>query len=286
MIKAIVTDIEGTTSALSFVKDVLFPYARKHMADFVRSHADEPEVKAQLDEVCRLAGETLDQAHISHHPSTASADASDLTGRSPSSRLDVVSTTPAPSSGPSTPSNQRLNALATNSGEKCGLEELIAQLIQWVDEDQKITPLKSLQGMIWESGYRSGAFTGHVYEDAAAALNRWHEQGIRLYVFSSGSVKAQQLIFGYSDFGDLTPLFSGYFDTHIGAKREVEAYHHIVEAVGCAADEILFLSDIVEELQAARSAGMQVLQLVREAQAPWSECRQVTDFSEIDPAAL
>jgi len=226
MIKAIVTDIEGTTSSLSFVKDVLFPYAREHMADFVRSHADEPEVKAQLEEVRRIAAAALE------------------------------------------------------------LDGVIDQLIQWIDADQKITPLKALQGMIWESGYRSGAFTGHVYADAAAALRRWHEQGLRLYVFSSGSVKAQQLIFGHSDFGDLAPLFSGYFDTRIGAKREVEAYRHIIEDLGCGADEILFLSDSVEELQAARAAGMQVLQLVRQGQAPWAECRQVIDFSEIDPAAL
>ena len=146
MIKAIVTDIEGTTSSLSFVKDVLFPYAREHMADFVRSHADEPEVKAQLEEVRRIAAAALE------------------------------------------------------------LDGVIDQLIQWIDADQKITPLKALQGMIWESGYRSGAFTGHVYADAAAALRRWHEQGLRLYVFSSGSVKAQQLIFGHSDFGDLATV--------------------------------------------------------------------------------
>ncbi len=226
MIKAIVTDIEGTTSSLSFVKDVLFPYARKHMADFVRRHADEAEVRAQLEEVRRRVGQDLD------------------------------------------------------------LDGVIRQLIRWIDEDRKITPLKALQGMIWETGYREGAFTGHVYADAAEKLRQWHEQGIRLYIFSSGSVKAQQLIFGHSDFGDLRPLFDGYFDTRIGAKREVEAYRCIAEAIGRPANEILFLSDIVEELEAAKQAGVQVVQVVREDQASWPGCRQARDFGEIDLDSL
>ncbi len=204
MIKAIVTDIEGTTSSLSFVKEVLFPYARLHLADFVRQHADETEVKVLLEQVCDVVGQHLDMAQI------------------------------------------------------------ITQLIQWIDEDQKITPLKALQGMIWQAGYMSGDFTGHVYKDAADKLCDWHEQGIKLYVFSSGSVKAQQLIFAYSDFGDLTPLFSGYFDTRIGSKREAEAYIRIIESIALPAAEILFLSDIEQELDAASEAGMQTLQLIRD----------------------
>ncbi|ALP53066.1 haloacid dehalogenase [Candidatus Tenderia electrophaga] len=226
MIKAVVTDIEGTTSSLSFVKDVLFPYAREHMAEFVRRHAHEPEVKAQLEEVRHAVGKDLD------------------------------------------------------------LDGIIRRLVQWIEEDQKITPLKTLQGMIWEAGYRDGAFTGHVYADAADRLRQWHAQGIRLYAFSSGSVRAQQLIFGYSDYGDLTPLFDGYFDTRIGAKREVEAYRHIIGAIGCAAPEILFLSDIVEELQASKLAGMQAVQVRRAGQTPWPGCIQAADFSEIDLAKL
>lgn len=225
MIKAIVTDIEGTTTSLSFVKDVLFPYARRQMAGFVRQHSAEPEVKAQLDEVCKIVGQTLDQEQEQ--------------------------------------------------------EQVIAQLIEWIDEDQKITPLKTLQGMIWQAGYKSGDFTGHVYEDAARKLRDWHEQDIKLYVFSSGSVKAQQLIFGYSDFGDMTPLFSGYFDTRIGSKREVDAYQHIVEQLSYPADEILFLSDIEQELQAAAAAGMQTIQLVRENQSACPDTTQVSDFDQI-----
>jgi enolase-phosphatase E1 len=222
VIKAVVTDIEGTTTSLSFVKDVLFPYAREHIGTFLRQNEDNPEVAAQLDELRRLEGKELD------------------------------------------------------------LEDIIELLIQWIDEDRKITPLKSLQGMIWEAGYKSGDFTGHLYEDAARKMREWHERGIRLYVFSSGSVKAQKLIFGYSDFGDLTPIFSGYFDTNIGNKRETTAYRHIVDELGIPAEEILFLSDVEQELAAARDAGMKVIQLVREEQPAWPGCPQAANFDRIE----
>jgi enolase-phosphatase E1 len=203
LIRAVLTDIEGTTSSIAFVKDVLFPYAREHMADFVRSHSLDPEVRALLDEVCTEAGQALNG------------------------------------------------------------DEIIVQLMQWIDEDKKITPLKILQGMIWEQGYHEGAYTGHVYPDAAEKLKDWHAQGIKLYIYSSGSIPAQKLLFKHSDFGDMTPLFSGYFDTRTGNKREAESYRAIVKAIGLPANEILFLSDIAEELDAARTAGMQTTQLVR-----------------------
>jgi len=222
MIEAIVTDIEGTTSSLSFVKDVLFPYARERMAEFVRAHAQEPAVRHELNEVRRLSGKDLDD------------------------------------------------------------EESIEQLIYWIDEDKKITPLKSLQGMIWEDGYKKGAFTGHMYEDAVRHLKKWKDAGIALYVFSSGSVQAQKLLFAHTGYGDLTPLFSGYFDTNIGNKREAGSYRKIAEATGVAPGVILFLSDIREELDAAKAAGMQTLWLVRDgahdAQAPH---RQVASFDAI-----
>lgn len=225
MIQAIVTDIEGTTSSLSFVKDVLFPYARKHLAAFVAAHGDESAVRALLDDANREAGGGLNDAG------------------------------------------------------------LVAQLERWIDEDRKLTPLKSLQGLIWEAGYRNGDFQGHIYPDAAAALRAWHERGIRLYVYSSGSVYAQKLLFGHSESGDLTPLFSGYYDTRIGAKREAGAYRAIVADIGLPAGDILFLSDIVEELDAARAAGMQTIQLIRDgAPDPQARHRQVRDFQAITSA--
>lgn len=223
MIRAILTDIEGTTSSIAFVKQVLFPYAREHMAEFIKTHATDTQVRNLLDAVCTEAGRIL-------------------------------------------------------SGE-----EIIAQLIQWIDEDKKITPLKLLQGMLWEQGYRVGDFSGHVYEDAVKKLREWQEQGIRLYIYSSGSVPAQQLLFGHTDHGDLTPWFSGYFDTRTGSKRDADSYRRISEAIDLPAAEILFLSDSAEELDAARAAGMQTLQLVRveDGAMPSPNHKQARDFSEI-----
>jgi enolase-phosphatase E1 len=222
MIRAIVTDIEGTTSSLSFVKEVLFPYARNHMQQFVHDHATEPEVATLLDEVCREAGITND-----------------------------------------------LDAIAN-------------QLVQWIDEDRKVTPLKALQGLIWETGYRNGDFHGHVYEDAVRKLREWHGWGLHLYVYSSGSVQAQQLLFAHTDYGDLTPLFSGYFDTHIGHKRDVASYATIQRELGISPSEILFLSDIKEELDAARDVGMRTCWLVRDGQpSSQAEHTQVASFDQI-----
>lgn len=222
MIKAIVTDIEGTTSSLLFVKDVLFPYARKHLPDFIARHGEEPQVKQLLTDANQILGGTANQ------------------------------------------------------------DELIAKFIEWIDTDQKVTPLKSLQGLIWLDGYRNGDFTGHVYEDAVRNLKSWHAQGYKLYVYSSGSVQAQKLLFGHSDFGDLTPLFSGYFDTHIGGKRESVSYRLIAAEIGLPAERILFLSDIKEELDAARQADFATCWLVRE-QAPDSGAAhvQVDNFDAI-----
>lgn len=222
-IKAILTDIEGTTSAVSFVFDVLFPFAAKHLPDFVREHAEDPEVAVQLGAV----------------------------------RLD--------------------------SGEpEADVERVIEILQQWIAEDRKTTPLKALQGMIWKQGYEAGELKGHVYPDAFEALKAWHEKGYDLYVYSSGSIQAQQLIFGCSEAGDLRPLFSGYFDTTSGPKREAQSYRHITEAIGCPAGKILFLSDIVEELDAAQQAGMQTCGLAREGGKKLGDHLTVSSFAEID----
>lgn len=208
MIQAIVTDIEGTTSSLSFVKDVLFPYARAHLADFVRQHQQDEAVRTLLEDVSTVVGAPLD------------------------------------------------------------IEQSIAQLVAWIDADQKITPLKSLQGLIWNAGYQQGDFKGHVYADAVQGLQQWHQQGLALYVYSSGSVQAQKLLFGYSEAGDLTSLFSGYFDTHIGGKREAVSYQRIADAIAVPPENIVFLSDIVEELDAARQAGFDTRWLIRETAIP------------------
>ena len=157
-----------------------------------------------------------------------------------------------------------LRDVAGQSGRPEASEaEIVDQLLGWIKLDLKLTPLKTLQGWIWREGYQRGDFTGHVYPDAAACLRRWHAAGLRLYVYSSGSEEAQRLLFGHSDHGDLTGLFSGYFDTRIGAKREPASYRRIAETVGFPPDRILFLSDIEAELDAARTAGLVTCLLAR-----------------------
>ena len=160
-----------------------------------------------------------------------------------------------------------LAAVAQEVGRELSLDEAADVLEAWIDEDRKITPLKSLQGLIWAQGYAAGELQGHVYADTPECLRQWHGQGIRLYVYSSGSVAAQKLIFGHSSAGDLTPLFSGYFDTRIGAKRETAAYQAILAEIALPADQVLFLSDIGAELDAARDAGLRTCQLLRDAKA-------------------
>lgn len=223
MINHILTDIEGTTSSIAFVHETLFPYARRHLRDFLRAHADEPAVQAEL------------------------------------------------------------RAVADEVGDELGLEQAAEWLERWIDEDRKITPLKALQGMVWAHGYASGELHGHVYADTAPALRRWHAAGHRLYVYSSGSVAAQQLIFGHSMAGDLRPLFSGYFDTRIGGKREAGSYRRITAEIGAEPSRVLFLSDVGEELDAAAAAGMQTCQLLRDEQARASRAHpSACDFDEVE----
>lgn len=152
-----------------------------------------------------------------------------------------------------------LDAVAIEHGSICSDEVIVETLQGWIDEDRKHTALKALQGMIWEAGYRNAEFAAPIYPDAAPALRQWHDAGLPLYVYSSGSVPAQKLFFGHSDAGDLTPLFSGWFDTEVGGKREAASYETIANRIGIEPSDILFLSDVVEELDAASIAGMQTV---------------------------
>ncbi|PWC10003.1 acireductone synthase [Brenneria roseae subsp. americana] len=222
-IKAIVTDIEGTTSDIRFVHNVLFPYARERLADTVHRHDDNQEIAQAL---------TL----------------------------------------------LRQELTAPDADE----EALIAALHQFMDEDRKSTALKLLQGIIWRTGYHNGDFRGHLYPEVARQLADWQRQGIRLYVYSSGSVEAQQLLFGYSEAGDLRPLFQDYFDTRVGAKRETASYRAIAQSIGLPAEQLLFLSDVHQELDAAQAAGWHTCQLIRRDADDLSRHPQVARFDQID----
>ena len=203
-IRAIVTDIEGTTSSISFVKDVLFPYARRRLPAYVETHSDTLEVQHWLHEAAKEAG--------------------------------IV---------------------------EASRQEIIELLLRWIDEDRKSTALKALQGMTWQEGFEAGEYRAHMYPEVSARLHAWRGDGLRLYVYSSGSVQAQKLFFRYSEAGDLGPLFAGYFDTETGPKREQRSYERIVEALGERPEHVLFLSDVEQELDAARAAGLQTGWLLR-----------------------
>jgi len=225
MITTILTDIEGTTSSITFVKDVLFPFSRKRLPAFIVSHADNLQVQHWLHEAAKEA-----------------------------------------------------NLIAASQ------QEMIELLQSWIDQDRKATSLKALQGMIWEEGYRAQEFQAHIYEDAARCLRRWYDEDFRLYVYSSGSVKAQKLFFQHTEAGDLTNIFSDYFDTEIGHKREINSYRTIAAKIGELPQQILFLSDIKEELDAAHHTGMHTFMLCR----PPSQCEKNEvhpygqSFDEID----
>lgn len=164
------------------------------------------------------------------------------------------------------------------------LDATIRLLQGWIDADKKATPLKTLQGLIWEDGFARGELVGDVYADAATALARWHGAGIRLYVYSSGSVQAQRLVFGHTPHGDLTQLLSGYFDTRVGGKLDQASYHVIAAAIDTPPREILFLSDHSGELDAARTAGWHTTALDRgEAVLPARITHPVArDFDDVD----
>ena len=217
-IRAVVLDIEGTTTPIAFVHEVLFPYARTHLAGFLR----EPGHAGLLQELSALFA-----AEHSAEPEEV---------KPPPWQQD-------------TPEDV-LNSVIVYAG--------------WLmDRDRKSPALKKLQGHIWDLGYRAGQLRGAVFPDVPAALKRWHEAGLILAIYSSGSALAQRLIFSMTDEGDLTPYISHFFDTAVGPKRSPHSYTRIAEAVQQEPATILFISDVAEELDAAHSAGWQVLLAVR-----------------------
>lgn len=220
----ILTDIEGTTTSISFVQDVLFPYFLSHINE-IYLLSDMNEVKYIFGKVMRIV-------------------------------------------------KKEENKNITTS------EEVIEQLKIWCKEDRKITPLKTLQGILWQKGYQTGELYGHVYDDVPIMLNNWELLGKKIGVFSSGSAVAQKLLFSYSTKGDLSTYFSHYFDTNIGHKRDTDTYSLIANEISLPSNRILFLSDVMEELEAADKAGMKTIQIRREGNIQfWKQ--SAADFSEI-----
>jgi enolase-phosphatase E1 len=222
-------DIEGTTSPVSFVYDVLFPYARQRMKDYILAHAGEPALDSDL----RLL---------------AQENAIDRAAGAPIIYLS--------------------QPLSQDRAE--ALQSSVAYLLWLMDKDRKSTALKSIQGKIWAEGYEQGHLHSEIFPDVPAALERWHAAA-RIAIYSSGSVEAQKYLFRFTGAGDLTPLIDAWFDTHTGAKIESASYQKIAAAMNTEPAEILFISDSVRELDAARQAGMTTLLSVRPGNAPVSD---------------
>lgn len=226
MPKLYLLDIEGTTSPISFVYEVLFPYARERMRDYLLRHAHDSALQADLRLLAQEnAIDRASGAPIIYFPQPLSQD-------------------PAKA-----------------------LEASIAYLLWLMDQDRKSTALKSVQGRIWAEGYQQGALHSEVFPDVPPALERWHHAA-RVAIYSSGSVEAQKYIFSYAQGGDLTPFIDAYFDTHTGPKVESASYRKIAAAMSVDPADVLFLSDSIKELDAAREAGMSTLLSLRPGNAP------------------
>jgi enolase-phosphatase E1 len=222
--RGILLDIEGTTSSVSFVYDVMFPYVRKHLTFEVFSNWEDADYVSAFDAIARDAGHESLEAWLKKQKLT------------------------------------RENPLR-------GAEVVCKEVTRLMDADAKATGLKQLQGLIWKSGFESGELKAHVYDDVPPALAAWNAAGKDVRIYSSGSVQAQRLFFGHTTIGDLLSHFRGHYDTTVGPKKEEDSYRKISADFGLPAGEILFLSDIVAELDAARAAGMQTGLCVRPGNA-------------------
>jgi enolase-phosphatase E1 len=223
-IRAILLDIEGTTTPIAFVHEVLFAYARSQARNFLADHPGSEELAADL---ARLLYEHAIDTKQNLYP-------------------------PALVAGP----------------RDAEIDSIVAYVNWLIDRDRKSTGLKSLQGKIWKQGYLHGTLKAELFADVAPALERWRRAGLKISIFSSGSALAQKLLFAHTEVGDLTGFITNYFDTTVGSKTDVESYRQIATALGLTASEVLFISDVVVELDAASAAGMQAILCERPGNQP------------------
>ena len=223
-VRGILLDIEGTTTPIAFVHEVLFSYARAHARDFLTQDSDEVRADVAL----------LREEH------------------------------------------------AADKRNNLQPPESIPDYIDWlIDRDRKSTALKSLQGKIWRQGYLDGSLKSQVFADVAPAFERWRAAGLKIGIFSSGSVLAQQLLFAHTDAGDLTGFIDDYFDTNVGKKGDAESYRKIAAAMDLEPSEILFISDVVAELEAAQESGMRTLLSIRPGNSPQEWPQMTISFDSV-----
>ena len=236
----ILLDIEGTTCPVSFVAEVLFPYASSSLQRHLEEHQDEAEIKSLLQGI-----EIAWKKDV--HPESI--------------------------------------ALLEEQESPIKMKAIAQYLKQLIERDIKLTELKDLQGRIWRSGYASGELIAPLFNDVPEALNRWHDAGLTLGVYSSGSVPAQKLLYGHCQAGDLSPLFKHWFDTKTGIKQAKESYLMIAKSMGTAPSDVLFISDALQELEAADAAGMKTLFSDREGNPARDAGRfaRIRDYSGLNP---
>ncbi len=219
--RGILLDIEGTTSSISFVHDVMFPFAREHLDEFLDANWSREDVQRACEQIA------ADDGHAS------------------------------------------LKAWRDARGDAPAKDLVRAEVHRLMDGDAKATGLKALQGLIWHGGFHSGQLAAHVYPDVIPAIERWRDHDIDVRIYSSGSVTAQKLFFGHvAGVGDCLHLFSGHYDTAIGGKKDSGSYLSIAADWGLSPADIVFISDIAEELEAAQAAGFQVLASIRPGNSP------------------
>ncbi|MEB3335803.1 MAG: acireductone synthase [Cyanobacteriota bacterium] len=231
-IQHVLLDIEGTTCPVSFVGEILFPYASEQVLPYLKKHQAEDLIKRLLVDIhnawrCETCPEAIELAK----------------------NLPIRNTPSEPSSF------DNISALS----QALSAEDASIYLHWLIKEDRKLTVLKDLQGLIWEEGYKEGILIAPLFTDVPDALRRWHGQDLKLAVYSSGSVKAQKLLYSHTNHGNLSHFFTHWFDTHTGPKKDPDSYARIATALQAKPENIVFISDSPGELKAAKATGLNVL---------------------------
>lgn len=245
-VRGILLDIEGTTSSISFVHDVMFPYALERLEPFLHDNWLREDVQAACQQVASDAGhESLDSWCEKQHTTSPQTD-----------------------------------------NDRVATELVCNEVRRLMAGDVKATGLKALQGLIWAGGFHSGELRSHVYPDVLPAIRQWRKAGIDVRIYSSGSIAAQKLFFGHVDGeGNCLSLFTGHYDTTIGGKKETDSYQRIAENWGLSPQSILFISDIAGELEAAEAAGLQTRASLRPGNAALpddSPIESIRSFAEVE----
>ncbi|PSN50745.1 Enolase-phosphatase E1 [Blattella germanica] len=229
--KIILLDIEGTITSISYVKDTLFSFIRRNLDCYLKAHWKDSD----LDNDLLLLREQANEDKRNGIPGVV------------------------------------IIPEYNESNEKDLLEAAKKNVIWQMDLDRKTKALKQFQGHVMHEGYKQGKLKGHIYPDVLPALKSWVKNGKKVYIYSSGSIEAQKLLFGHSEEGDILEYFSGHFDTEVGPKVESNSYFNIMKRLNCESDKIVFFTDVPKEAEAANGAGIKTILVVREGNSPLTE---------------